>query len=91
MKSGEPAVAEPLGPLAGVPHAQARESGGLRHGLAPFEQEQDPAPACQPGVASRRALPTLDLGAVFRGQGDGQGGFAAPHGATETSGYVTAK
>jgi hypothetical protein len=88
VKSGEPVFAEPFGPLADVPRAQAAESGGLLQGLAPFEQEQDPAPACQPGVASRRALPVLDLGAVFWGQDDGQGGFAAPHGNPEVSGCV---
>src|SRR3954470_19911652 len=89
VKSGEPVGPEPLGPLADVPHAQAAEPGGLLQGLALFEQEQDTAPACQPGVASRRALPVLDLGALFRGQGDGQGGFAAPHGDTDVSGCIT--
>src|SRR3954447_4169770 len=89
VKSGESVAPEPFGPLADVPHAQAAEPGGLRQGLALFEQEQDTAPACQPGVASRRALPVLDLGAVFRGQSDGQGGFAAPHGDTEVSGCMT--
>src|SRR4051794_7551741 len=91
VKPGEPAGPEPLGPLADVPRAQAAEPAGSRQGLAPFEEEQDPAPARQPGAASRRALPALDLSSVFRGQGDGQGGFAAPHGDTEAPGCVTAK
>jgi hypothetical protein len=89
VKSGETIGSEPFGPLAHVPHAHAAESRGLLQGLALFEQEQDPTPACQPGVASRRSLPALDLGPVVRGQGDGQGGFAPTHGDTEASGCVT--
>jgi len=50
-----------------MPHAQAGESSGLLQGLALFEQEQDTTPASQTGMASRRALPALDRGAVFRG------------------------
>src|SRR4051794_35924322 len=91
LKSGEAVGPEPLGPLADVPRAHAAEPAGCLQGLALFEQEQDPAPAGQPGAASRRALPALELSSVFRGQGDGQGGFAAPHGDTEASGCVTAK
>src|SRR4051812_48861954 len=44
MKSGEPVVPEPFGPLADVPHAHAAESSGLLQGLAQFEQEQNTAP-----------------------------------------------
>ncbi len=67
MKAGKPSGSESLGPLADVPHVHAAEAGGLLQGLAPFEQEQDTAPACQPGRATRRALPTLDLSTFFRG------------------------
>src|SRR4051794_138262 len=48
MKSGEAVGPEPLGPFADVPHAHPAKSGGFRKGLALFEQEQGPAPACQP-------------------------------------------
>src|SRR5689334_5041502 len=88
VKSGESVGSEPFGPLADVSHAHAAGPGGLLQGLALFEQEQDPAPASQPGVASRRALPASDLGLVFRGQSDGQGRFAAPHGDPEVPGCV---
>jgi hypothetical protein len=88
-KAGEPAGSESFGPLADVPHAHAAESGGLLQGLALLEQEQDTASACQAGGASRRALPALDLGSIFRSQVNGQGRFAAPHGDTEVSGWST--
>src|SRR4051812_32111584 len=54
VKSSEPVGPEPLGPLADMPHAHPAKSGGLLQGLAQFEQEQDPAPACQPGMARCR-------------------------------------
>src|SRR5947209_17867634 len=60
VKACEPVGAEPFGPLADVPRAHAAESAGLLQGLALFEQEQRPAPARQPGVASRRALAVFD-------------------------------
>src|SRR3954467_6082367 len=62
VKSGEPPGPEPFGPLADVPHVQAAEPAGSGQGLAPFEQEQDTSPACQPGGSGRRPLPVLDLG-----------------------------
>src|SRR5829696_5182027 len=52
VKSGESVGPVAFGPLADVPHAHAAEPGGLRQGLTPFEQDQGPAPAYQPGVAS---------------------------------------
>src|SRR4051794_26171985 len=85
VKAGEPVGPESFGPLAGVPHAHAAEAGDLLEGLASFEEEQDAAASCQAGGASRRPLPMLDLSSVFRGQGDGQGRFAAPHGDTQVS------
>jgi hypothetical protein len=77
VKSGEPVAPESFGPLADVPHAHAAGSGGLLQGLTRFEQEQDPAAARRPGMASRGARPSFELSAVFRGQGDGRGGVAA--------------
>src|SRR4051794_20615769 len=86
-KAGEAMGPIPLGPLADVSHAHAAEPGGLLQGAALFEEEEDAAPACQPSGAGGRALPALDLGSIFRGQGDGQGGLAAPHSATGVSGF----
>src|SRR3954449_6769665 len=80
VKAGEPLGSESFGPLADVPHTHAAKAGGFLQGLAPFEQEQDTAAACQPGGTGRGALPALDLSSLFRGQGDRQGGLAAPHG-----------
>src|SRR3954449_10464659 len=82
-KAGKPQGPIALGPLADMPHAHAAEPGGVLQGLALFKQEQATAPTRQPGAASRRALPVLHLGSVFRSQDDRQGGFAAPHGAIQ--------
>jgi len=80
---------ESLGPLAGMSDAHAAGPGGLLEGLAPFEQEQQTPPSGQPCGAGGGPLPALNLGADFRGQMDGQGGFAATHGDTEYLGCET--
>ena len=77
---------ESLGPLAGVADADAAGAGGLDEGVAASEQEQETAPASEAGGAGGRPLPSLDLGAIFRGQLDRQGGLAATHGDTGVPG-----
>jgi hypothetical protein len=83
VEASQPLASKPLGPLAGVPHAQATPLGGVLQGHSLFQQQQDATPAGQSGGAGGRPLPTLDFCTVRRREDDGQGGFAATHGVTE--------